>query len=132
MAAWIHDNQDVREDILSQGLKRGTHRLTGGVLHAMAGDPGQLVDFGNEVAVEAIRRDAPVLVADELLAVSRRMATGELALTPYIHSALDGLRGLHDESEMVPALERAVPVSKYEFNLYAGSEDSHAKRKAHQ
>jgi hypothetical protein len=77
---------------------------------ALLGDPTRLVELFREAAVEAIRRDAPVGVAEELLVATRLAEIGARRFDADGHVArtLSSLRGSRDRSEIVPLLMAAA------------------------
>jgi hypothetical protein len=77
----------------------------------MAADPALLVDLTKELVCEAVRRDAPEGVPEELLVQVRRMAAGVARISPYIRDVLKDLRGLRDASELEPKLRDALDAA---------------------
>ncbi len=105
--SWLRENRGLRDDILA--TFRSDSRLEADALpDAMAADPALLVDLSKELVCEAVRRDAPEGVAEELLVAVRRMTAGARGLSPYVRTVLNDLRGLRDRSELEPVLRNAL------------------------
>ena len=105
--SWLEDNPDVRESVIA-GFESDPRLQTDALPDAILADPKLLVDIAKEFVSEAVRRDAPEGVPEELLVAVRRMTSGERAMSPYMRSTLQGLRGMRDASEIEPALRRAL------------------------
>jgi hypothetical protein len=105
--SWLEDNPDVRESVMA-GFESDPRLQADALPDAILVDPKLLVDIAKEFVGEAVRRDAPEGVAEELLVAVRRMTAGERAMSPYMRAALQDLRGLRDASEIETALHRAL------------------------
>ncbi|MGY0234444.1 hypothetical protein [Longispora urticae] len=105
--SWIRDNPAVRDDILARF--RGDARLAKDALpDALVTNPDLFVDLSKEFVHEAVRRDAPAGVAEELLVAVRRATAGTRALSPYMRTVLQSLRGLRDPAELEPVFRNAL------------------------
>jgi hypothetical protein len=105
--SWLRDNPGVRDDVVERF--QGDSRLQNDALpDAMVTDPSLLVDMTKELICEAVRRDAPEGVAEELLVAVRRMTAGVRDLSPSMRTILKNLRGLRDRSELEPVLWSAL------------------------
>lgn len=105
---WLETDPSAREHAQGQVDLGGK-----AVPDAVLDDPARLVELTKALAVEAIRRDAPEGVVEELLPAIRRMSRGVRALDRdgHIAEALRGAQGLRDRSELEPVLERAMETA---------------------
>jgi hypothetical protein len=98
---WMIDNEDARTAaVASLGLKKA-------VPDALVTDRWFLPNAMKALVIEAVRRDAPEGVAEELLRVQRLMRRNAERIDEYGAEVLARLEGLRDEDEIVPVLERA-------------------------
>jgi hypothetical protein len=104
---WLGDNPSVRDDVV-ESFQSDSRLQEDALPDAVAADPTLLVEIAKGLVCEAVRRDAPDGVAEELLAAVRRMRAGENRVSPYMRTVLKNLRGLRDPSELEPVLGNAL------------------------
>lgn len=98
---WMIDNDEARAAaVAGLGLKKA-------VPDALVTDRWFLPDYMKALVIEAVRRDAPDGVAEELMRVQRRMRRNAEEIDDYGAEVLARLEGLRDADEVVPVLERA-------------------------
>lgn len=104
---WLNENADIGEKVVE--LFRDDRRLAGLALpDAVLLEPELLADMAKEVVCEAVRREAPAEVAEELFGSVRRMARGARSLSPYVRDVLRSLKGSRDSTEIEPLLLTAL------------------------
>ncbi len=107
MEQWLSENPDLKDRIPAAFAHDS--RLSGMALpDALLNDPALLADMAKEITCEAIRRDAPIGVPEELLEAARRMTKGSGSLSPFVRQTLRDLTGLRDQSEIEPILMGAL------------------------
>ncbi|MFF3091540.1 hypothetical protein ACFVRB_41830 [Streptomyces nojiriensis] len=74
---------------------------------ALLMDRWLLPQFLKALIIEAVKRDAPEGVVEDLLPVYRKMSRGAAEITDYLVDVLAQLEGLRDEHEIAPVLEQA-------------------------
>lgn len=105
--SWLRDNPSVRDDVMER-FQADARLQKDALPDAVVADPALLMDLTKEILCEAVRRDAPEGVAEELLVAVRRLAAGVRDLSQYLRSVLKDLRGLRDRSELEPVLRNAL------------------------
>lgn len=82
------------------------------------GDPAAILTFAKELAIEAIRRDAPPSVVATFLAPLERMQAGVANLDRYQYTRqeLKKMTGARDHTELLPALKAAYEGAPDAFN----------------
>jgi hypothetical protein len=103
--SWLEENPDVRDSVVA-GFDSDPRLQADALPDAVLANPKLLIDIAKEFVSEAVRRDAPEGVGEELLVVVRRMTAGERAMSPFMRTTLQDLRGLRDASEIEAALRR--------------------------
>jgi hypothetical protein len=105
--SWLRHNPSVRDDVV-ESFQSDSRLQEDALPDAVAADPTLLVDIAKGLVCEAVRRDAPEGVPEELLVAVRRMAAGESRVSPYMRTVLKNLRGLREPSELEPVLRNAL------------------------
>jgi hypothetical protein len=111
---WAEENREAKQHALREAGLDGSEPLP----DAIAADPAKLVAAAKALAIEAVRRDAPAGVVEELLVPIRRMTATLQQLDRYRFTAdvLAGMRGLRDETELEPVLAKALDDAPDEAN----------------
>jgi hypothetical protein len=111
--AWLEENPSVREFVLHEVDLDGKP-----LPDALLADPRRLVEIVKGVVIEAVRRDAPQGVVEELMVPVRRMARTAAEIERYRHitDALSEAQGLRDRYEFEPVLEKALATAPDDAN----------------
>ncbi len=104
---WIEANEDARRSALREA---GLDGDAGAMPDLVAADPTRLLTAAKALVVEAVRRDAPAGVVEQLIGPVRRMAAGASTLGEhrYVLDVLASMRGLRDAGELEPVLAEAI------------------------
>ncbi|WP_406229253.1 hypothetical protein [Streptomyces anthocyanicus] len=96
------DNEDARKAaIASLGLKKA-------VPDALVTDRWFLANYAKALVIEAVKRDAPEGVVEDLMPFLRRMQARVEKIDDWAAEVLGSLEGLRDADEITPVLERAL------------------------